>query len=214
MSRAAKYNEKRARLAQAAIDRELETGGDSIDYEGTLGKDVRDAAMGKGDDELFEKKMTKEEKKALAKAKREAKKKAKPPKKAKGKGKGKGKADADAAEEKKEDDGASAMAKLSLDSNLDPNSDEAKQAAALEELSRQDIICTYEQRKGNLHANTRDINVGGVSVAFHGKLLIEETEIVINYGNRYGFIGPNGSGKVSFYLSFIIYSLIFVQPLI
>ena len=25
--------------------------------------------------------------------------------------------------------------------------------------------------------------------------MIEETQIVINYGNRYGFIGPNGSGK-------------------
>lgn len=34
-----------------------------------------------------------------------------------------------------------------------------------------------------------------MSVNFHGKPLIEETEIVINYGNRYGFIGPNGSGK-------------------
>ena len=25
--------------------------------------------------------------------------------------------------------------------------------------------------------------------------MIEDTELVINYGNRYGFIGPNGSGK-------------------
>ena len=76
------------------------------------------------------------------------------------------------------------------------NAEEAKQDALLEELSQQNINVTYEQKKGNLHANTRDINVGGVSVAFHGKLLIEETSVVINYGNRYGFIGPNGSGKV------------------
>jgi len=55
---------------------------------------------------------------------------------------------------------------------------------------------TYEAKRGALHANTRDINVGGVTVSFHGKHLIEETELVINYGNRYGFIGPNGSGKV------------------
>jgi ATP-binding cassette subfamily F protein 2 len=46
-----------------------------------------------------------------------------------------------------------------------------------------------------LHKNTRDINVSGVSVNFHGKPLVEETDLVINYGNRYGFIGPNGSGK-------------------
>jgi ATP-binding cassette subfamily F protein 2 len=32
-------------------------------------------------------------------------------------------------------------------------------------------------------------------VTFHGKPLIEDTEIIINYGNRYGLIGPNGSGK-------------------
>ena len=35
----------------------------------------------------------------------------------------------------------------------------------------------------------------GVTVTFHGRPMIEETQIVINYGNRYGFIGPNGSGK-------------------
>ncbi len=53
----------------------LDTGAESIDFEGTMAKDVRDAALGKGDEELYEKKLTKEEKKALAKAKREAKKK-------------------------------------------------------------------------------------------------------------------------------------------
>ena len=196
MSRAKAYTEKRAKAALAAIDRELDTGGDSIDFDGLLKNDLKAAAMGKGDDELFEKKLSKEEKKALAKAKREAK------KKDKGK-KGKGGDDGDDSdEEKKEGDGppSAALAKASLndagDGGIDPTSDEAKHEAALEELSRQNIVVTYEQRKGNLHANTRDIKVTGVNVAFHGKLLVEETEVVINYGNRYGFIGPNGSGKV------------------
>ena len=53
----------------------LDTGADGIDFEGSVAKDVRGAAMGEGDEELFEKKLSKEEKKALAKAKREAKKK-------------------------------------------------------------------------------------------------------------------------------------------
>lgn len=160
-------------------------------------QDTKDSAMGKGDEELFEKKLTKEEKKALAKAKREAKKKIK---KSTSKG---SKLDLTEEDEKKDDDetggGGPSLAKLSLnddDDDIDPNSKEAKQDALLEELSKQNINVTYEQKKGNLHANTRDINVGGVSVAFHGKLLIEETSVVINYGNRYGFIGPNGSGKV------------------
>ena len=72
---------------------------------------------------------------------------------------------------------------------------ELKRQQMLEDLNQNDIVVTYEQKRGNLHANTRDINVGGVTVAFHGRPLIEETQVVINYGNRYGFIGPNGSGK-------------------
>jgi ATP-binding cassette subfamily F protein 2 len=187
MSRAKAYTEKKRRQAEEAMERELAASGDN-NYEGLLQQDLKDSAMGKGDDELFEKKLSKEEKKALAKAKREAKKKDKAKKSGKGE---KG----DDEEEKKEDEAGAAMSKLTLDSDLDPNSPEAKQEAALEELSRQNIVVTYEQKKGQLHANTRDINVGGVSVAFHGKLLLEETDVVINYGNRYGFIGPNGSGK-------------------
>jgi ATP-binding cassette, subfamily F, member 2 len=74
---------------------------------------------------------------------------------------------------------------------------DAKLEAALDNLSEQNIIVNYENKKGIMHANTRDINVSGVTVTFHGKPLIEDTDIVINYGNRYGFIGPNGSGKVS-----------------
>jgi ATP-binding cassette subfamily F protein 2 len=65
----------------------------------------------------------------------------------------------------------------------------------LDKLHKDEIAVTYEAKRGGQHANARDINVGGVSVTFHGRPLIEETEIVINYGNRYGFIGPNGSGE-------------------
>ncbi|EEC51587.1 predicted protein [Phaeodactylum tricornutum CCAP 1055/1] len=139
--------------------------------------------MGEGEQELFEKKLSKEEKKARAKALREAKKKAKEPKEGK-------KDKKEDAEEKKEEAPALNLDALDLDAHKD-----AKREAALDKLSDDDIIVTYESKKGVLHANTRDINVSGVTVTFHGKPLIEETEITINYGNRYGFIGPNGSGK-------------------
>jgi len=161
------------------MNKMLDTGGDSIDFEGTMAQDCRGAAMGKGDDELFEKKLSKEEKKALAKAKREAKKKAKGVVDKKPKKRSK-------EEEKKEEDLVS-MANLSLK--------ERKRAIMLDDLAKNDIIVNYEAKAGKIHANTRDINVAGVSVTFHGKHLIEDTELVINYGNRYGFIGPNGSGK-------------------
>jgi ATP-binding cassette, subfamily F, member 2 len=34
------------------------------------------------------------------------------------------------------------------------------------------------------------------SLSFHGRLLIEGAEIALNYGQRYGLLGENGSGKV------------------
>lgn len=70
-----RWAEKRAKQAEFQLNKELDSGYDSINAEATVAKDVRAAAMGEGDEELFEKKLSKEEKKALAKAKREAKKK-------------------------------------------------------------------------------------------------------------------------------------------
>ena len=185
-----RYNEKRAALAQKALDKELDMGYGREDFDMNAAKDVRGAAMGEGEDELYEKKMSKAEKKAAAKAAREAK------RKAKGLSGKKSKKE----EEKKEDTKLSPEeAQKKIDAILnDPNATkEQKQEAALENLSREEIVVTYESRKTKMHANARNINVSGVTVTFHGKPLIEETNLVINYGNRYGFIGPNGSGKVS-----------------
>jgi ATP-binding cassette subfamily F protein 2 len=173
-----RWQEKRAREAEFQLEKELSSGGNGIDLESMMAKDTRGAAMGDGDEELFEKKLSKEEKKALAKAKREAK------KKGKGKTSKKENDDAPDEEEKKEE-----IPQVTLTSK------EQKRQALLDDLVKNDIVVTYESKRGALHANTRDINVSGVTVAFHGKHLIEETDIVINYGNRYGLIGPNGSGK-------------------
>lgn len=186
-----------------AVEKELNEGYGKADFESNAGRDVRDAAMGKGEAELFEKKLSKEEKKAAAKAAREAKKKAKEgtkggkdpekPEKDDAKGGGKNsKGAAQPAEEKKDAESVLEMTKNALDGRA---GEDAKKEELLEKLSQEQIIVTYESKKGQLHANTRDINVGGVTVTFHGKPLIEETEITINYGNRYGFIGPNGSGE-------------------
>eukprot|EP00934_Nitzschia_sp_Nitz4_P000285 Nitzschia sp. Nitz4//scaffold10_size219509//63420//65655//NITZ4_001413-RA/size219509-augustus-gene-0.268-mRNA-1//-1//CDS//3329532875//285//frame0 len=185
-----KWAEKRARQAEFAMNKALDEGYGKVDEESNAKLDSRDAAMGKGEEELFEKKLSKEEKKALAAAKREAKKKAK---EAKSGDAGKKNKKAEKEEEKKVEDAADilATAKNALDAGA---SEEARREAALDKLSEDHIIVTYESKKG-MHANARDINVGGVTVTFHGKPLIEDTEIVINYGNRYGFIGPNGSGK-------------------
>ena len=43
---------------------------------------------------------------------------------------------------------------------------------------------------------SRDIKIDSYTLSFHGRLLIEGAEIALNYGQRYGLLGENGSGKV------------------
>jgi len=71
------WTEKRRLAEENAINKELDSGYGSIDFEGKVAADTRAAAMGEGEEELFERKLTKEEKKAAAKVAREAKKMAK-----------------------------------------------------------------------------------------------------------------------------------------
>ncbi|KAJ6486737.1 P-loop containing nucleoside triphosphate hydrolase protein [Mycena sanguinolenta] len=45
---------------------------------------------------------------------------------------------------------------------------------------------------------SRDIKIESYTLSFHGRLLIENAEIALNYGQRYGLLGENGSGKSTF----------------
>lgn len=45
---------------------------------------------------------------------------------------------------------------------------------------------------------SRDIKIESFSLSFHGRELISNTDIDINFGRRYGLIGANGSGKSTF----------------
>lgn len=47
----------------------------------------------------------------------------------------------------------------------------------------------------------RDIKIDQYTLSFHGRLLIEGAEISLNYGQRYGLLGENGSGKSTFLAS-------------
>lgn len=44
----------------------------------------------------------------------------------------------------------------------------------------------------------RDVKIGGFSLNYHNKLLIEDTQIELTVGKRYGLIGANGCGKSAF----------------
>jgi len=134
--------------------------------------------MGKGEDQLFEKKLSKEEqkaekerKKAEAKAKRDAKKAAK----------------------------GKPLSKKKSKENLEKLAQQEAEAAArvdeseADRLAREEhIIATFAHQKEQ-HAHAKDISVRDVTISFHGANLIENTDFALNYGNRYGFIGPNGA---------------------
>ncbi|KAG8937096.1 hypothetical protein FRC03_007797 [Tulasnella sp. 419] len=47
-------------------------------------------------------------------------------------------------------------------------------------------------------AKGRDIKIDAYTLSFHGRLLFEGAEISLNYGQRYGLLGENGSGKSTF----------------
>ena len=44
-------------------------------------------------------------------------------------------------------------------------------------------------------AQSRDVKITSVSLVFHGKVLITDTTLELNYGRRYGLLGENGCGK-------------------
>jgi len=44
-------------------------------------------------------------------------------------------------------------------------------------------------------AASRDVKITSVSLVFHGKVLITDTTLELNYGRRYGLLGENGCGK-------------------
>jgi len=69
---------------------------------------------------------------------------------------------------------------------------------AAEKLRQMGIVATCALNSKKQHANVRDIAVENITVTFHGTPLLEETDLNLNYGNRYGFIGRNGCGKSTF----------------
>jgi ATP-binding cassette subfamily F protein 2 len=140
------------------------------------------AAMGNGEDELFEKKLSKDEKKAVAKAKRDAKKKAR------------GKGDGDDEEEKTAVELA-AEALKSAQEGLDATKDLSVSNEAADALASEGTICTFASSKKGLDARSRDINVQDFTLQHKGMVMLDHTEIVLNHGNRYGLLGRNGCGK-------------------
>ena len=88
--------------------------------------------------------------------------------------------------------------------------EQRKREEALEQLSADNILVTYEAKKEKMLATTRDINVSGVTVNFHGKPLLEETDLVINYGESFK---TSTTIRLSEWLSFSVLITIFYSKI-
>jgi hypothetical protein len=134
-----RFNEKRAKAEEFAFVKANSDNYGKEDFEDNAAKDSRGAAMGQGEAELFEKKMSKEEKKAAAKLARETKKKAKDELKG---------VDTDSKiKEVTADIDVLEIARSALDNS---SADAAKREELLEKLSDDQIQVTYESKKGKL----------------------------------------------------------------
>ncbi|KAK7203596.1 ATP-binding cassette protein [Myxozyma melibiosi] len=47
-------------------------------------------------------------------------------------------------------------------------------------------------------ATSRDVKITSCSLLYHGKVLIQDSTLELNYGRRYGLLGENGCGKSTF----------------
>ena len=70
--------------------------------------------------------------------------------------------------------------------------------SSADQLRREGIVATFALSNKKIHRNVRDISVSNLTVTFHGSPIVEEAELCLNYGNRYGYIGRNGCGKSTF----------------
>ena len=169
-----KWHEKKNRLAEFEFEKALQLSADDT----TVANVASEAAMGGGEEKIFERKLTKEEKKARAKAAREAKKKQK---------KGGGGSDDD------NDDNDNAPKAVEV-LNAAKEAITADPLAVIEDdgidheksdaLAAAGTICTFSASRKGVDARARDINVTNFTLQHKGAVMLDETEIVLNHGNR------------------------------
>lgn len=57
------------------------------------------------------------------------------------------------------------------------------------------VVATFGTNEKKVHENSKDIKVQNLTISYHGVELIKDAELKLSYGQRYGLIGLNGSGK-------------------
>ena len=82
--------------------------------------------------------------------------------------------------------GAKAASKLAAVKNA------SSVESGLENLELNDRACTGVLTS---HPQSRDIHFESFTLLFHGHELLQDSDLELNYGRRYGLLGPNGCGK-------------------
>merc|ERR1711981_869552 len=83
--------------------------------------------------------------------------------------------------------------------------EEAVASSKLEDIHEMELL-REEQAKLNAAARTctgklgnekltSAVHINGLSIVYHGQVLIDDTDLELNQHHRYGIIGPNGCGK-------------------
>ncbi|KAJ2720293.1 ABC transporter ATP-binding protein arb1 [Coemansia sp. Benny D115] len=68
---------------------------------------------------------------------------------------------------------------------------------SMDQLKLEAKLATDRSAVGVLTSNVlgRDIHIDSYTLSFHGRMLIENARVELNYGQRYGLLGDNGCGK-------------------
>ncbi|CAD7701419.1 unnamed protein product [Ostreobium quekettii] len=88
------------------------------------------------------------------------------------------------------DDKSTASAEAAVNGGVGGAGTAAEDGAGAPGLS--DRVCTGVLAS---HPESRDLHVDSLTVLFHGAELLSDAKLELNYGRRYGLLGPNGCGK-------------------
>jgi ATP-binding cassette subfamily F protein 2 len=93
---------------------------------------------------------------------------------------------------------------IDVDGNPLPNGDDAP-ATSEDKLPDLKKLALQEDKHGlsdrvttgvlASQMSSRDVKISSVSLVFHGRVLITDTTLELNFGRRYGLLGENGCGK-------------------
>ncbi|KAI8332757.1 P-loop containing nucleoside triphosphate hydrolase protein [Blakeslea trispora] len=78
---------------------------------------------------------------------------------------------------------------------------EISESNSAEDLTLENLKIHAERTATGVYTSqerSRDIKIDSFSLNFHGRVLIDNASIELNFGRRYGLIGANGSGKSTF----------------